>query len=148
MTAKEEEEDPRKINIPETEGEREVEGPKVENHDISKPLKMRQVNNGSDTQPKFAKIGDYWDEDMIDKVVELLHEYQDLFPTNFSNLKGMFLGVSRNAASRAMGQWSDPPLGRILEAIVVPSSKMFSEIKKRSRREAILFSPPLRLFQV
>lgn len=34
-------------------------------------------------------IDDYWDEDTVDKVVELLHEYQDLFPTKLSNLKGI-----------------------------------------------------------
>ena len=31
-------------------------------------------------------IGDYWDEDTVDKVTKLLHEYHDLFPTKFSNL--------------------------------------------------------------
>lgn len=34
---------------------------------------------------------------MVGKVVELLHEYQDLFPTKFSKLKGMVgdLGVMK-----------------------------------------------------
>jgi len=33
----------------------------------------------------------------VDKVVELLHEYQDLFPTKFLNLKGIIgdLGVTK-----------------------------------------------------
>ena len=35
------------------------------------------------------KIGDYWDEDTVEKVTKLLREYQDLFPTKFSNLKGI-----------------------------------------------------------
>ena len=35
------------------------------------------------------KIGDYWDDATVDKVVELLCEYQDIFPTKFSNLKGI-----------------------------------------------------------
>lgn len=34
---------------------------------------------------------------MVDKVTELLHEYQDLFHTKFSNLKGIIgdLGVMK-----------------------------------------------------
>lgn len=37
----------------------------------------------------FAKIGDYWDDATVDKVTELLYEYQDLFLTKFSDLKGI-----------------------------------------------------------
>ena len=37
--------------------------------------------------PKYATIGDYWDEEMVSKVTELLHEYQGLFPTKFSEMK-------------------------------------------------------------
>ena len=37
----------------------------------------------------MAKIGDYSNEEIVGKVVELLTEYQDLFPKNFSELKGM-----------------------------------------------------------
>ena len=39
--------------------------------------------------PKYATIGDYWDEEMGSKGTELLHEYQDLFPTNFLEMKGV-----------------------------------------------------------
>lgn len=64
---------------------------------ILEPLKTRQVNIGSKAEPKFAKIGDYWDKDMVDKVAELLREYQDLFPTKFLDLKGIigYLGVMK-----------------------------------------------------
>ena len=41
VIAKEEDEDPRKINIPETKGHREVEEPYIENLDITVPLKTR-----------------------------------------------------------------------------------------------------------
>lgn len=43
------------------------------------------------------KIGDYWDDATMDKVVELLCEYEDLFPTKFSDLKGVVgdLGVMK-----------------------------------------------------
>lgn len=33
-------------------------------------------------------LGDYWDDAMVDKVVELLHKYQDLFLTEITDLKG------------------------------------------------------------
>ena len=39
--------------------------------------------------PKYATIGDYWDEEMVSKVTQLLHEYQDLFLTKFSEMKGI-----------------------------------------------------------
>ena len=37
----------------------------------------------------MANIGDYSDDDTVGKVFELLIEYQDLFPTKFSELKGI-----------------------------------------------------------
>ena len=53
------------------------------------------MNFGTEAEPKSTNIGDYWDDATVDKVIELLHEYQDLFPTKFSYLKGMIgdLGV-------------------------------------------------------
>ena len=59
--------------------------------------KMKQVNIGTEAEPKFAKIIDYWDEAMVDKVAELLREYQDLFHTKFTDLKGIIgdLGVMK-----------------------------------------------------
>ena len=38
---------------------------------------------------KFASIGDYWDDSTMGKVTDLLHEFQDLFPTKFSKMKGI-----------------------------------------------------------
>lgn len=71
--------------------------PKAEVPHISKPLKTKQMNIGSEAQPNFANIGDYWDKDTVDKVVKLLREYQDLFPTKSSNMKGIVgdLGVMK-----------------------------------------------------
>jgi hypothetical protein len=34
-------------------------------------------------------VGDYWDDATISKITELLHEYQDLFPTKFTDMKGI-----------------------------------------------------------
>ena len=39
--------------------------------------------------PKFANVRDYWDEETMAKITDLLHEFQDLFPTNFSEVKGI-----------------------------------------------------------
>ena len=56
---------------------------------MTQPLKTRQVNIGSEEKPKYATIGDYWDEEMVRKVTQILHEYQDLFSTKFSEMKGI-----------------------------------------------------------
>jgi len=45
------------------------------------------VNIRVEEKLKFVNINDYWDEDTVDKVTELLREYEDLFPTRFSDLK-------------------------------------------------------------
>jgi len=61
-----------------------VEGPKLETPYYTQPIKIKKVNIGTDENPKFANIGDYWDDETISKIVELLSEYQDLFPTKFT----------------------------------------------------------------
>jgi hypothetical protein len=81
--------DPRKVNITETEGQRDIEGPGIELPFIGQPIKIKQVNIGIDQTPKIANVGDYWDVATIDKITELLHEYQDLFPTKFIDTKGI-----------------------------------------------------------
>jgi len=63
-------------------------------HDIIKPLKMKKVNIGLEDELKFATIGDYWDEDTIKKITDLVHEYQELFPIKFSDMEGI-VGESR-----------------------------------------------------
>jgi hypothetical protein len=84
-----EDDDPRKVNIAEIEGQRDIEGPGVELPFIRQPIKIKKVNIGTEQAPKLANIGDYWDDATIDKITELLHEYQDLFPTNFTDMKGI-----------------------------------------------------------
>ena len=77
------------INILELEGMCEVEGSGISSNQFLKPLKIKKVNIGSLANPKFANTGDYWDEEIVAKITDLLHEYQDLFPTNFSEMKGI-----------------------------------------------------------
>jgi len=78
------EEDLRHLDIAETEGEREVQGPDLKIPDVTKPLKIKKVNIGSEERPKFANVGYYWDDETVSKIKKLLHEYQELFPTKFS----------------------------------------------------------------
>jgi hypothetical protein len=54
--AKEEhdEEDPRNLKVPETEGERIVEGLELESIAYTQPIKMKKVNIGMTKNPKFA----------------------------------------------------------------------------------------------
>jgi hypothetical protein len=37
----------------------------------------------------MASIGDYWDEKTIERITELLHDYSDMFPTTFIDMKGI-----------------------------------------------------------
>jgi hypothetical protein len=84
-----EDDDPKNVKITKIEGQRDVEGPGVELTFIGHPIKIKKVNIGTDQALKLANVGDYWDDATIDKIIELLHEYQDLFPTNFTNMKGI-----------------------------------------------------------
>jgi hypothetical protein len=84
-----EDDDPRNVNIVETKGQRDVEGSGVELAFIEQPIKIKKVNIGTEQAPKLANVGDYWDDAAIYKIRELLHEYHDLFPTNFTDMKGI-----------------------------------------------------------
>ena len=82
-------EDPRNITIPELEGEHTVSGPPLQTIDVTKALKLKEVNIGTEEKPNLAKIGDYQDNDTIGKVMELLMEWQGLSPMEFLELKGI-----------------------------------------------------------
>jgi hypothetical protein len=84
------EDDSRDIQIEEAEGEREVEGPPIESEVISVPIKVKKVNIGTVEHPKMASIGDYWDEQTVERIAELLHKYSDFFRTTFIEMKGIF----------------------------------------------------------
>jgi hypothetical protein len=70
-----EDDDPRKVNITETEGQRDIEGPGVELPFIGQPIKIKKVNIGTKQTLKLDNVGDYWDVSTIDKITKLLHEY-------------------------------------------------------------------------
>ena len=50
---------------------------------FNKPLKIQKVNIGTEEEMKSKNIGDYWDEETMVKITDLLHEFQDLFPAKF-----------------------------------------------------------------
>lgn len=52
-------------------------------------LKTKKVNIGKDVEPKYVTLGDYWDNATVDKVAELLYEYQDLLSTKTMDLEGI-----------------------------------------------------------
>jgi hypothetical protein len=66
-----------------------VEGAGFELQFIGQLIKIKKVNIGTEKTPKLSNVGDYWDASTIDKITELLHEYHDLFPTKFTDMKGI-----------------------------------------------------------
>jgi hypothetical protein len=66
-----------------------VEGPPIVSRVISAPIKIKKVNIETHKHPKMASIGDYWDEKTIESITKLLREYRDLFPTTFTEMKGI-----------------------------------------------------------
>jgi hypothetical protein len=37
----------------------------------------------------MGNIGDYWDEQIVESIIEFLREYNDLFPKTFTEMKGI-----------------------------------------------------------
>jgi hypothetical protein len=56
---------------------------------------MLKVNIGTKDNPKFTNFGDYWNKKIVEKIVDLLHEYQDIFPTTFSEMKGIVWDIGK-----------------------------------------------------
>jgi hypothetical protein len=50
---------------------------------------VKKVNIGIVENPKMASIGDYLDEKTVEIIIELLRKYNDLFPTTFTEMKGI-----------------------------------------------------------
>ena len=78
FAADEEEEDPRNVNIQESEGSRDVQGPTLGLPEITEKVKIKKINIGTEAYPKFASIRDYWDDETVGHIADLLQEYQDL----------------------------------------------------------------------
>ena len=56
-----------------------MEGLGVELPFIGQSIKINKVNIETEETPKIANIRDYWDAATTDKIIELLHKYEDLF---------------------------------------------------------------------
>ena len=97
LAEEEEDDEPHNTNIPESKGSCEVQGPKLQLPEITNKLKTKKVNIGTEAESKLASIGDYWDEEAMGHIVDLLQQYQDLFPTKFIEMKGILgeIGVMR-----------------------------------------------------
>jgi len=97
VEVEDDEDDLQNANNLESEGSCEVRRPEIEDHDMMVPLKTKQVNIRTEAEPKYAMLGDYWDDTTVEKVVELLYKYQDLFPKKITELKGILadLGVMK-----------------------------------------------------
>ena len=89
VTGEPDDDDPLDINIPESERMHVVEGVGISSDQFLSPLKIKKVNIGSPKNPKFSNIEDYWDDETVGKIIEFLYEFQDLFPTMFSWMKGI-----------------------------------------------------------
>jgi hypothetical protein len=50
---------------------------------------VKKVNIGTTENPKMESIGDYWDEQTVEIITELFHEYSDMFPMKFIEMKGI-----------------------------------------------------------
>jgi hypothetical protein len=61
-----------------------VEGPSLESKVFTVPINVKKVNIGTNDNPKMASIRDYLGEQTVERITKLLHEYGDMFPTNFT----------------------------------------------------------------
>ena len=68
---------------------RKVEVVGMSSDQFLSPLKIKKSNIGSAKNPKFANIGYYWDDETMGKIVDLLNKFQNLFPTKYSEMKGI-----------------------------------------------------------
>ena len=63
------------INILEREGSRDVATPDILIDPMNQPLNIRKVNIGMEENPKLVSVGDYWDEETMEKITDLLHKF-------------------------------------------------------------------------
>ena len=65
----------RNVNIPESEGSRGVISPDILMDSMNQPVHIRKIDIRTTENPKFANVGDYWGEETIAKITDLLHEF-------------------------------------------------------------------------
>jgi hypothetical protein len=81
--------EPHDIQIKKSKGEYTLNGKATEMDapDYNGSIKNKKHNIGIEEAPNVVIIRDYWDKETITQVVDLLKEYEDLFPRRFSKMK-------------------------------------------------------------
>ena len=64
-----------------------MEGPSMESEVFDAPIKVNKFNIRMNESMKMASIGDYWDEQTVERITKLSHEYNDLFSMTFTEMK-------------------------------------------------------------
>ena len=59
----------------------------ISNNQFLSPLKIKKENINSSENTKFSNIIDYWDEETVGNIIDLLYQFKDLFPNKFSEMK-------------------------------------------------------------
>ena len=65
----------RNVNILESEESHNVAAPDIPTNPMSQPLKLWKFNIEKEENPKFDNIGDYWDDETMAQITDLLHEF-------------------------------------------------------------------------
>ena len=52
-------------------------------------IKIKEINIAKEGPPKMAKIRDYWSEQQTTEIADLLKEYQDVFASDYKDLKDL-----------------------------------------------------------
>ena len=86
---REDDDDPRNKQIPEIQLERLIIEMELQLAKYAQHIKNKKVNIGIKESPKMVITRYYQDDEKVDKVAYILHEYQDLFPNTFEEMKGI-----------------------------------------------------------
>ena len=70
-------------------GTREEGRNSISSAQFPQPLKIKQVHIRSSKNPNFTNVQNYSHVEAVAKITDLLQEYQTLFPTNFSERRGI-----------------------------------------------------------
>lgn len=55
----------------------------------STTIKYQKCEHWNPEKPKIASIGDYWDAKTTKEIFNLIHKYEDLFPSSILELEGI-----------------------------------------------------------
>ena len=58
--------------------------PNIPTPDYTPSMKTKKCHIGIEKNLKMPSVADYWDEETVSQVVDLLIEYEYIFPSTFS----------------------------------------------------------------